>query len=193
MLGQVHLEKRGTLVLLAATVLVGISIIADGTVAKAFNGVAGVAWFAAAGMLLVAAWKARVGGATLGVVVALTAMVAFVVKPSDILLAVIGFGSMGVLVALFSPAYGSLLARLVVGLYLPLHIGTAVLKAIARSLSGNEASLRTDPPPTAALVPLVMFVAAVGGAELVRYLKQRRHGSALPADEAGASRAAGKS
>ena len=156
-----RLERIGTALLLAATVLVAISILLDGTGARLFNGVAGLTWFAAAAMLCAVAWRRSRRPMVWVTVGLLTGAVAFVVKPSDFLPAIIGFGLAGAIVAWVARRDGVLWARVIVGLYLPFHIGTAVLKAIYRSVSGAEASIRTDPPPTAALVPLTMLLAAV--------------------------------
>ncbi len=161
--GDTSLERRATLTLAVATVLVGASIVADGNLARALNGIAGITWFAATAMFIV---DARRRGSTLQqwlTILALTAIVAFVVKPSDIVLATIGFTSAGFIAALAGRRHPLLWAKLVPALYLPLHIGTAVLKAAGRSALGMEASIRTDPPPTAVIVPAVMLVAAIVG------------------------------
>jgi hypothetical protein len=101
------------------------------------------------------------------------------VKPTDFVPALVGFGLAGMAVSFAAPRYAVLWAKLIVGLYLPFHIGTAVAKAMYRNVTGTEASIRTDPPPTAALVPLVMLAAAIGGAMLVQALRERRGRLAL--------------
>jgi hypothetical protein len=169
-----RLERIGTALLLAATVLVAISILLDGTGARLFNGVAGLTWFAAAAMLCAVAWRRSRRPMVWVTVGLLTGAVAFVVKPSDFLPAIIGFGLAGAIVAWVARRDGVLWAQVIVGLYLPFHIGTAVLKAIYRSVSSAEASIRTDPPPTAALVPLTMLLAAVLGAYLVDQVLSRK-------------------
>ncbi|MGN6032719.1 MAG: hypothetical protein ACTHQE_13780, partial [Thermomicrobiales bacterium] len=72
-------------------------------------------------------------------------------------------------------------AKLIPGLYLPMHIGTAVLKAVGRSALGMEASIRSEPPPTAAVVPFVMVVAAVAGGFLASALRERGFDKRRPA------------
>jgi hypothetical protein len=83
--------------LMAATVVVGASIVAEGTAARALNGIAGVTWFAASGMFI---FEGRRRGATplqwVGIL-ALTAGVAFVIKPSVLPLAIAGFVPAGLL------------------------------------------------------------------------------------------------
>jgi hypothetical protein len=166
--------------LIAAVLLVALSIILDGSAAKAFNGLAGMTWFAAATMLGIAAWRIRSGQMLWAAAIILTAMVAFVVKPSDFILAIAGFGVAGFAIALVSGRqHPYLWAKLIVGFYFPFHIGTAVLRAVYRSMTGAEASIRSEPPPTAALVPIAMLFAAVAGAWLAGALHGRRPGRDL--------------
>lgn len=172
-LARIPLQRTGSLVLLAATIVVGLSILAEGALSRLLNGMAGIAWFAAAGMLvwcglrLSRKWQLWVG------LMALTAVVAFVVRPTDIVLAMIGFALCGAAATLLAGDGRSVWALVVVGLYLPMHIGTAVLRAVARSIQGHEATIRTDPPPTAAIVPLVMLLAAAAGALIAQRWLQR--------------------
>lgn len=170
------MERTGTIVLMVATLVVAISIVVDGTASRLFNGLGGVAWFASAAILAVATRKTRASIATWGVAFALTALLAFVVTPSDFSRAIVGFGGAGVAIALVSSRNEVLWAKLIVALYLPLHVGTAILKSVWRSVVGGDASIRTDPPPTAALVPMAMLVAAVAGALAVGYLQRRSRG-----------------
>ncbi len=169
-----NLEKIGTLILLAATILVAISILLDGAASRVFNGVTGIAWFAAAGTLGLVAWRSSRHWSHWLAAFVLTGLVAFIVTPSDFIPASIGFGLTGTAIALVVRDYAVLWSKLVVGLYLPFHIGTAIGKAIYRSATGGEATLRTDPPPTAALVPLVMLVTAVVCASAVTTFLARR-------------------
>jgi hypothetical protein len=178
--GQSVLERRGTWMLIAAVILVALSIVLSGSAAKAFNGLAGMTWFAAAAMLGIAAWRLRSGRTLWAAAIILTAMVAFVVKPSDFVPAIAGFGLAGLAIALVTGRQDRYLwAKLIVGLYLPFHIGTAVLRAVYRSMTGSEASIRSEPPPTAELVPIAMLLSAVAGAWLAGALQGRRQGRDL--------------
>ena len=165
---RMNLATSGTWLLLAATIVVGISILLDGAVSRALNGVAGVMWFAAAAMLVVAGMRVNHGARLWVGLLVSTAFVAFIVTPSDLLFAAIGFITSGAIAVVLAGDGRMLWSTVVVGLYLPMHIGTAVVKAVVRSMAGNEASLRTDPPPTAAVVPLVMLGAALLGGLLVQ-------------------------
>ncbi len=177
-----NLEKIGTMILLAATILVAISILLDGTASRLFNGAAGLAWFSAAGLLGIAAWRTSRRWNLWLAAFGLTGLVAFVVTPSDFVPAMIGFGLAGTVIAILARDEAVLWAKLVVGLYLPLHIGTAVAKAIYRNATGGEAGLRTDPPPTAALVPLIMLLAAVVCATTVKAYRDGRTPAAIEND-----------
>lgn len=173
-IGTSRLERIATGTLATATVIVGASIVADGTLARALNGVAGITWFASSAMFI---YEGRKRGApalqwagTLG----LTAVVAFVIKPSDIVLATAGFGGAGLITGMLVARDPIFWAKMIPALYLPLHIGTAVLKAAGRSALGMESSIRTEPPPTAALVPAAMLVMATAGGWIARKWRARR-------------------
>lgn len=187
-LGENRWEQIATITLGIATVIVGASIVADGQLARILNGVAGVTWFTASVMFI---REGRRRGATawqwLGVIT-LTAGVAFVVKPSDIVLATGGFTSAAFLAGMIVRRDPMLWAKLIPALYLPLHIGTAVLKAAGRSALGMESSIRSEPPPTAVIVPAVMLIAALVGGVIAREISRRsssQHGPGSSYQEKG--------
>lgn len=173
LLGETGRERIATTTLAAATVVVGASIIADGNAGKALNGVAGLTWFASSGLFIL---EGRARGSSslqwIGIT-ALTGVVAFVIKPSDIVLASIGFLPAALVAGLRVQRDPMLWAKMIPALYLPLHIGTAVLKAAGRSALGMDASIRSEPPPTAAVVPFVMLAAAIVGGWLATRLRGR--------------------
>ncbi|HWV24529.1 MAG TPA: hypothetical protein VNZ58_10085 [Thermomicrobiales bacterium] len=161
--GTTKLERIATGTLATATVIVGASIVADGMLAKGLNGAAGLTWFASSALFIVEGRNRGSNPMQWAGTIGLTAVVAFVIKPSDLALATVGFGGAGAVTALAVKRDPLLWAKMIPALYLPLHIETAVAKAAGRSALGMEASLRTDPPPTAAVVPAVMLAAAVAG------------------------------
>ncbi len=167
----------GTAGLALGALLVGVAIVMDSDLGRAVNGVGGVLWFASTAWLTVAAVRTRPPAWLWGVLALVVIVVAFVVKPSAILPAMVGFVPAGALLAAITPRSKLLWAALVPAWYLPAHIGTAVLKSAINSLLGNEASLRTDPPPTAAIVPLLMVACALAGGAIVHYLHERRAGT----------------
>lgn len=164
------LRSRPVILLLIATLVVGVSILASGTPSRILNGIGGIMWFAAAAWLVWTALQISRRTSLWGALIVLTAVVAFVVRPSDLILATLGFLVCGALAGLLAGDGRLIWPTLIVALYLPMHIGTAVLKAVVRSIQGNEASIRTDPPPTAALVPIVMLIAAIAGGLLIERL-----------------------
>ena len=172
--GETRLERIATITLATATVIVGASILADGQLARMLNGVAGLTWFASSAMFIMEGRRRGASGLQWAGVLALTAGVAFVVKPSDIVLAIIGFTPAAVLAAMIVRRDPMLWAKMIPALYLPLHIGTAVLKAAGRSAMGMESSIRSEPPPTAAIVPAVMLAAALAGGVIARKILRRR-------------------
>lgn len=162
-LGETGLERKATATLAAATVIVGASIVADGTMARALNGVAGLTWFSSSAMFIVEGRRRGSSPLQWSGILALTAGVAFVIRPADLVLALSGFVPAGFLAAAAVRRDPMLWAKMIPALYLPMHIGTAVLKAAGRSALGMESRIRTEPPPTAAIVPAVMLGAAVAG------------------------------
>jgi hypothetical protein len=154
--------------------LVGAAIVMDSDLGRAVNGVGGLLWFASTALMTLVAVRGRPPAWLWGVLALVVVTVAFIVKPSAIVPAMIGFIPAGALLAAIAPKSKLLWAALVPAWYLPAHIGTAVAKSAVNSLLGNEASLRTDPPPTAAIVPLVMIGCALAGGALARHLQERR-------------------
>jgi hypothetical protein len=161
--GETQLERRATTTLAIATVMVGASILTEGSLSRGLNGVAGLTWFASSAMFVVEARRRGASPLQWAGILTLTAGVAFVIKPSDLTLAIAGFAPAGFIGAAIGRKNPLLWARLIPALYLPMHIGTAVLKAVGRNLLGLDASIRTEAPPTAAVVPAVMLGAAMLG------------------------------
>lgn len=170
------LQKIGSAALIGATVVVGAAIEIEGTVGKLLNGAGGLTWFAAAGVLGVAAAKSGEPRQRWLVAIGLTAVVAFVAKPTDLAYAAIGLGAAGAIIASQARQRPLLWATLIPAIYLPMHIGTAILKAIGRSALGMESSIRSEPPPTAAIVPFVMVAAAMLGGWVVSRIRDNRDG-----------------
>lgn len=167
------LERIGTALLAGATGVVGVSIVAGGDVGRALNGAGGLMWFGAAGVMVAAAQQTRRRRWQWPGMIALTGAVAFVIKPTDAMLAVAGFGAAGAIMGALAADRPVLWAKLIPALYLPAHIGTALLRVAGRELLGLEASVRTQPPPIAFAVPAVMVAAAWLGGAIVARLRKR--------------------
>ncbi len=160
-------ERLGTAGMVAAAGLVGVAIAADGVWARAFNGAGGLLWL---GSFALTAWSVRHTshrGRSAAAAFGSALVLAVAIKPHDPLLALLGFGVAGALVVALGARPAVPWALLVPGAWLPLHLGIAIVRAIARSATEGTAVVRTDPPPTAALVPLVMVTAAMVGGWLV--------------------------
>lgn len=168
------ISGRGAELLLVAGVVVGAAIALDGPVSRGLNGIAGILWIVAAVTLLVEAklrdeFRRLVG---LSIVVCLVLVLA--VRPSDLLWATLGFTVGGAIIALSVKTRPERAALLLPALWLPMHLFVAVVKAVVRAIGDEPARVRTDPPPTAALVPLAMIVAAYVGGWVVRWLQAER-------------------
>jgi uncharacterized membrane protein YccC len=169
-----RLASRGPEALLAAGVLVGVAIALDGPVSRGLNGVAGILWIVAAVSLLSAVKSSASFLRQLGMTVAICLVLVLAVRPSDLLMAVLGFSIGGALIALCVKAEPERAALPLPALWLPIHLVVAVIKAILRAIGDEPARVRTDPPPTAALVPLAMIVAAYLGGWIVSRLRAQR-------------------
>lgn len=167
-----RLQEIGTATLVGATVIVGAAIEIDGTGGRLLNGTGGIVWFGAAGVLAFAAFKANEPPRQWLVAVGLTAIVAFLAKPTDLVYAATGLGISGAVIASLARNRPVLWATLIPALYLPAHIGTAILKAVGRNILGMESSIRSEPPPTASIVPFVMVAAAIAGGWVVQRIRQ---------------------
>lgn len=176
-------ERVGTALLVGATGVVGVSIAAGGEVGRVLNGVGGLTWFSAAGVMVAAARQGERRGWQWPAAMALTGAVAFVIKPTDATLAIAGFGVAGAVMALLAVDRPVLWAKLIPALYLPAHIGTALLKVAGRELLGLEASVRTQPPPIAFAVPALMVAAAWASGAVAGEIRKRRGGAVLRLDE----------
>jgi hypothetical protein len=149
------------MVLLAlAAVLVGVAISIDGDSRRFVNGIGGIIWIAAAARITVRAFGIGVDRMQLVLVLSTILVLSVLVRPTDIAWALIGFGWGGVLVGFVGRERGSVLGALLAAWWLPAHLLIAISRSVIRELSDQPTTLRSDPPPTAILVPLVMVLAA---------------------------------
>lgn len=173
-------EWLGVLGLIIAGIVVAIAILLDGASSRAVNGVGALLWLGSTAILVREVARGprwwTVGALTLAVTVALSTLV----EPTSLAAAVPGFAIGGLIVALIAPRPVGW-AVLVAGLWLPVHLLTAVIPAIIRAASGGTAAVRTDPPPTAAIVPLAMILAAGAAGLAVGWRRSRREDAAVAA------------
>lgn len=152
-----------------AGLVVALAIVAGGTAARALNGIGALLWVGSGVALALTlprperpalAWlSALVAGGALGAIV----------RPGTFAVAVVSFAVTGALVVLLGGDHSGGWALMVPAIYLPVHLAIGIGRALMR---GSE--MRSTPPPTAALLPLSMVVAAAIAGWLVAYgLKQR--------------------
>lgn len=166
--GRTSNEKLGTVLLLLAGVVVAVAIATEGAISRTVNGVAGILWIASAWMLLSSLRSDAKFWPRLAQVTGICLILVLFVRPSDLALALTGFSAAGAIIAATIGQRGFTWATLLPALWLPVHLGTAVVKALYRAATDQEAALRSDPPPTAAIVPFAMIVGAMLGAWVVR-------------------------
>jgi hypothetical protein len=177
-------ERWGFPILVAASGIVALAIIADGQVARTVNGIGGILWLIAAFVLVKARRSAPQFLPKLLPCGALTLTLVLISKPSDYLAAIIGFGVAGAVVAASIRLNPVEWAQIVPAIWLPVHLGVAVGKAIYRAVRDLPNHVRTEPPPTSAFVPMAMVLAAWLGALAVTQYRARRGASAKPASAA---------
>ncbi len=161
--------RTGQLLNVLGAVMVGIAIMNDSALGRGLNGAAALVWVVAAGVL---GWTLRSeprAGRLLTTAFAAALVLAIVIRPSDLMGAVIGFGAAGAMVAMLATRQPVGWAMLIPAIYLPAHLAVA----ITRSLAGGMTTLRTEPPPTAAVVPLAMVLAAALAGWVIGQVRNR--------------------
>lgn len=139
---------------LAATV-VGIAIVAGGSAARALNGIGALIWIAS-GLILALTLPAP-SRRSLGWIAAAAGglILGGIVRPGTVSEAIVAFGAAGAIVVFAAGDRSGAWALLVPAIYLPVHLVIGIGRSMLR-----ESGVRTDPPPTAAILPLAMIVAA---------------------------------
>lgn len=156
-----------------AGLVVGLAIELDGSAARAVNGVGGVLWIGSGLVLIYALRKQENWRVLAPIALGVGLVLSYVVRPSDIVMASLGFVAGGMIVAAFARK-PLLTALLMPASWLPLHLFLAITRSVVREMTGGESAVRTDPPPTAALVPFMMVVAAAVGGIIVYQLRVRK-------------------
>lgn len=167
--GSMHGDWRmGATGLLVAGAIVGVAIYVGGPAARALNGVGAIIWLGSAVALIRA--LPHVPRAAAGRLVALATGVAVAgwVRPATISESVLVFLVAGAAVVLVAGDRAGAWGLLVPAIYLPAHLVIGIGRAIMRG-----GAMRTEPPPTAALVPLAMIVAALVGGMAAAALARR--------------------
>jgi hypothetical protein len=166
--------------LLVAAAIVGVAISIDGNSRRLVNGIGALVW-------VIAAVRIGMQGLAMGVrvrqillVTGVILVLSWLIRPSDPLWAAIGFGWGGILVGWVGRDLGSTLGALLGALWLPAHLVIAISRSVVRNLQNEPAALRSDPPPTAVLVPLIMVACAwVFAALAAEWRNERESGRGL--------------
>lgn len=155
--------------LIVAGLVVALAIVLGGSAARALNGVGALIWIGSGVVLAVSlprperlplAWVAAiVTGGLLGAVI----------RPSTFAVSIAGFAIAGAVVVLLGGDWTGGWALLVPAIYLPVHLAIGIGRALMR---GSE--MRVAPPPTAALLPLSMVIAALLAGAVAAYLLRSR-------------------
>ena len=164
--------------LFLASSLVGVAIALDNSLGRALNGVGGILWLAAVVVLVRQARRERPTTIVWLVLCVAVVVLSSLLSPRDLGAAAIGFFVGGWVVALVARTGSARLSMvgLLPALWLPTHLGVAAVRALYRASLDRPAVIRTDPPPTVALVPLAMVLSALLGGMVSVYLGRRRQG-----------------
>ena len=155
--------------LVVAGLVVALAIIVGGSAARALNGVGALIWVASGVILgmslpkpdrMTLAWIAAiVTGGLLG----------SVIRPATFMVAIAGFAIAGAAVVILGGDRSGGWAFMVPAIYLPVHLAIGIGRAVMR---GSE--MRVAPPPTAALLPLSMVIAALVAGGVAAYMLRNR-------------------
>lgn len=155
--------------LAVAALVVGAAISMGGEAARTLNGIGAAVWLASAWGLAVMLPAAP--RRSLGWVAAVVAGVALgaIIRPGTIPEAIVWFAIAGALVAVAAADTTGAWALLVPAIYLPVHLAIGIGRAMFRG-----GAVRTEPPPTPAVLPLLMIVAAgIAGWLVGMYLRRQ--------------------
>lgn len=162
--------RIGAAGLFLAAAVVGVAIVIGGTAARTLNGVGAILWLVSAGLLAftLPPPSRRLPGLLAAIASGL--LLGAVIRPGTLVEAVIWFVVAGAAVALIAGDRIGVWALLVPAIYLPVHLLIGIGRAVMRG-----GAVRTEPPPTPAILPLVMILAAaLGGALAAAYVRRSR-------------------
>jgi hypothetical protein len=168
--------------LVSASLFVAVAILIGGNAAKAINGIGGLLWIGSAIALVRSLTGERRFVIMLGTVSFETLILVLLLKPSNLAWSVLGFALGGAAIALLTSNRPYDWALLLPALWLPVHLLVAISRAIVRAIGDGDAAVRSDPPPTAALVPFAMVVSALAGAWIIGWWRRRNLGRSKLAD-----------
>jgi hypothetical protein len=154
--------------LVIAAAIVGIAILLGGTSARMLNGIGALLWIISGVFLALTLPPAP--RQVIGWIVAFAGALALGgwIRPANLPEAVVGFAIAGAAVSLAAGDRGGGWALLVPTIYLPVHLLIGVGRAMIQG-----GGVRTDPPPTAAVLPVAMVLsAAIAGLLVATFLRR---------------------
>ncbi len=155
--------------LFLAAAIVGVAIVVGGSMARMLNPIGAVLWVVSGVVLALVVPVAQRPALGWVVTIASGLLLGAVVRPAGLIEAVVAFTIAGAAVVLAAGDKSGGWALLAPALYLPVHLVIGIGRAILR----ND-GVRTEPPPTAAIVPLAMLFAAATAGALAAALIRRR-------------------
>jgi hypothetical protein len=156
--------------LILAATIVGVAIIVGGPAARILNGIGAILWVGSGVLLALSLPPAQRQPAGWAVAIASGLILGAIVRPGSLAEAVVGFAVAGAVIVLAAGDRSGGWALLAPAIYLPVHLVIGIGRAIV-----SNGGVRTDPPPTAAIVPLAMLLAAaVAGAVAASFLRRGR-------------------
>jgi hypothetical protein len=161
--------RLGAAGLALAALLVGVAILLGGGASRVVNPIGALLWVASGVLLAVSLPPAQRPAVGWLVAAASGLLLGAVVRPGNLLEAALGFAVAGAVIVLAAGDRVGAWALLAPAIYLPVHLLIGVGRAIVRG-----GVVRTDPPPTASIVPLVMILAAAAAGWLVASMLRRR-------------------
>ena len=155
--------------LFVAAVIVGVAVVVGGSAARAINPIGAVLWVGSGVLLAMTLPEARNRAAGWAAAIASGLVLGAIVRPAEIVAAAVAFSLAGALVVIVAGDRIGGWALLAPAIYLPVHLVIGIGRAML-----TDAGVRTDPPPTAALVPIAMLLGAVIGGMVGAAVPRRR-------------------
>ena len=160
-IGPLHLARheqwwrRAAVGLVIAAAIVSTAIVVGGAASRMLNGIGVVLWVGSGVLLALSLPPARRPAVGWVAAAAAALLLGGVIRPGNLAEVAIGFGLAGAAIVLVAGDCTGGWALLAPALYLPVHLVIGIGRAIVQA-----GGVRTDPPPTAAIVPLAIVVAA---------------------------------
>ena len=152
-----------------AAAIVGVAIVVGGSAARAINPIGAVVWVVSGVVLALSLPESRNQAAGWGAALASGFVLGAIVRPAEIGAAAFAFSLAGMFVVVVAGDRSGGWALLAPAIYLPVHLVIGIGRAMVA-----DGGVRTDPPPTAALVPLAMLLGAVIGGMVGAAVLRRR-------------------